>query len=52
MSLEELSEYQESIVALMAALGLGHAYEKELDKARKVSKKLEAPYSIDIIEIP
>jgi hypothetical protein len=51
MNPEDLWEYQESIVALMATVGLGRDYEKELVKAKKVSKKLASPYTIDIIEI-
>ncbi|HXW62352.1 MAG TPA: hypothetical protein VEJ45_07125 [Candidatus Acidoferrales bacterium] len=49
---EELWEYQESLMALMAAIGLGRDFGKELVIARSVSMKLASPYAIDIIEIP
>jgi hypothetical protein len=52
MSSDELWRYQERLMALMEALGLGRDYEKELDDARKLSKKLASPYTIDIVEIP
>ena len=52
MSTDQLWKYQESIIALMGALGLGRDYQKELGQARRVSKKLASPYTIDIFEIP
>ena len=45
-------KYQESLIALMRALGLGHDYGKELDFARRISKKFASPYAIEIVEIP
>ena len=52
MSTDQLWKYQESIIALMGALGLGRDYRKELGQARRVSKRLASPYAVDIIEIP
>jgi len=52
MAQEELWEYQESIAALMAAMGLGRDYARELGNARSVSIKLSSPYTIDIVEVP
>jgi len=52
MAQEELWEYQESIAALMAAMGLGRDYARELGTARSVSIKLSSPYTIDIVEVP
>jgi len=52
VSTDQLWKYQESIIALMGALGLGRDYQKELGQARRVSKKLASPYTIDIFEIP
>jgi len=52
MAQEELWEYQESIAALMAAMGLGRDYTRELGNARSVSIRLSSPYTIDIIEVP
>ena len=52
MSTDQLGQYQESIIALMGALGLGRDYGKELGQARRVSKRLSSPYAVDIIEVP
>jgi len=52
MAQEDLWEYQESIIALMAAMGLGRNFVKELGNARNVSRKLASPYTIDIVETP
>jgi len=52
MSTEALWKYQESIIALMGALGLGRDYIRELDFARRMSKKFASPYTIDIIQVP
>jgi len=52
MAQEELWEYQESIMALMAAMGLGRNFAKELGNARSVYMKLASPYTIDIVEVP
>jgi len=52
MSTDQLWNYQESIIALMGALGLGRDYQKELGQARRVSKRLASPYAIDIVEVP
>jgi len=52
MSSDELWRYQDSIIALMGALGLGRDCRKELGQARRVSKTLASPYAVDIIEIP
>jgi hypothetical protein len=52
MTPEELWKYQESIMALMGALGLGRDYGKELGFARRMSKKFVSPYTIGIIESP
>jgi len=52
MTGDQLWEYQDSIMALMRALGLGRDYGKELGRARRMSKKLASPYTIAIIEVP
>ncbi|HXW62350.1 MAG TPA: hypothetical protein VEJ45_07115 [Candidatus Acidoferrales bacterium] len=52
LSADQLWEYQDSLIALMAALGLGRSYEKELNDARKISRRLAYPFSIDVVEIP
>jgi len=52
MSEEGLWKYQESLIALMRALGLGREYWKELDFARRMSKNFASPYAIEIVEIP
>ena len=52
MDAEGLWKYQESIMALMAALGLGRDYGKELGFARRMSEKFASPYSIEIVEMP
>ena len=52
MAQEELWEYQESIAALMEAMGLGRDYARELGNARSVSIRLSSPYTIDIVEVP
>ena len=38
-------------MALMEALGLGGEYGRQLDFARKLSKKFESPYVISIVWI-
>jgi len=48
---EGLWKYQESIRALMAALGLRRDYARELDFARRMSEKFASPYTIDVIEV-
>ena len=50
-STAQLWKYQESILALMGALGLGRDYTRELDFARRMSKKFASPYRIAVIEI-
>ena len=50
MSTDQLWKYQESIIALMGALGLGCDHARELDFARRMSKKFASPYAIDIVE--
>jgi hypothetical protein len=52
ISADELWKYQESLIALMGAIGLGQNYKKELDTARRVSEKLASPYTIEVVEIP
>jgi hypothetical protein len=52
MNQEELWEYQQSLMALMAAIGLGHDFGKELGNARSASMKLASPYTIDVIDMP
>jgi hypothetical protein len=52
MGAEQLWKYQESLITLMGALGLGRDYRKELDFARRISRKFASPYTIDVIEIP
>ena len=52
MSDEGLWKYQESIIALMGALGLGRGYSRELDFAERMSRKLASPYTITIAEVP
>jgi len=52
MSTDQLWKYQESIIALMGVLGLGRDYQRELGQARRVSKQLASPYTINIFEIP
>jgi len=52
MSDEGLWKYQESLIAVMAALGLGRDYSKELGNARRMSKKFASPYAIEIVETP
>jgi hypothetical protein len=39
-------------ITVMAVMGLGRDYWKELDFATRTSKKVASPYRIDIIEIP
>ena len=51
MSAENLWKYQESLMTLMGAIGLGRDYRRELDFAKRISKKVASPYTIDIIEI-
>jgi hypothetical protein len=51
MGAEELWKYQESIIALLEALGLERDYGKELGFARRMSEKFRSPFTIDIIEI-
>jgi len=51
MGTEALWKYHESIIALMGALGLGCDHARELDFARRMSKKFASPYAIDIVEI-
>jgi len=48
---DDLWKYQESLMALMEALGLGGEYGRQLDFARKLSKKFESPYVISIVWI-
>ena len=52
VSADDLWKYQESLMALMEAIGLGRNYKKELDTARRVSEKLASPYTIEVLEIP
>jgi len=52
MSDEGLWKYQESLITLMGALGLGRDHWNELNFARRMSKKFASPYTIDIIEVP
>jgi len=52
MNTVALWNYQESLIAVMAALGLGRDYARELDFARRMSKKFASPYTINIIEVP
>jgi hypothetical protein len=52
MSTDGLWKYQESLIALMAALGLGRDYVRQLDFARRMSKKFASPYTINVIEVP
>jgi len=52
MNTEALWKYQESLIAVMAALGLGRDYARELDFARRMSKKFASPYTINIIKVP
>lgn len=52
ISADELWKYQESLIALLEAIGLGRNYKKELDTARRVSEKLTSPYTIEVVEIP
>jgi len=52
MSPEALWKYQESLIALMGALGLGRDYARELDFARRMSKKFASPYTVNVIEVP
>jgi len=52
ISADELWKYQESLIALLGAIGLGRNYKKELDTARRVSEKLASPYTIEVLEIP
>jgi len=51
MSDEGLWKYQESILALMGALGLRRAYVRELDFAERMSQKFASPYTISVIEV-
>jgi hypothetical protein len=48
MSSEGLWKYQQSLLALMAALGFGGNYTRELDFARRMSAKFASPYTIDV----
>jgi len=52
VSADDLWKYQESLIALMEAIGFGRNYKKELDSARRVSERLASPYTIEIVEIP
>ena len=52
MSDMNLWKYQESLITLMGALGLGRDHWNELNFARRMSKKFASPYTIDIIEVP
>jgi len=52
MNTVALWKYQESLLTLMGALGPNRAYLKELDFARRMSKKFGSPYTINIIEVP
>ena len=52
MSSEGLWKYQESLIALMGALGLGRDYIRELDFARRMSKKFASPHTVRVIEAP
>ena len=49
---EALWKYQESLIALMGALGLGRNYVRELDFARRMSEKFASPCTISVIEVP
>jgi hypothetical protein len=48
----QLWKYKESIIALMETLGLRRDYVKQLNFAKRMSKKFLSPYTIDIVEIP
>ena len=52
MSDDGLWKYQESLIALMGALGLGRDYSRELDFAERMSRKFASPYTITIVEVP
>jgi len=52
ISADELWKYQESLMALMEALGLKRDYKKELGNAKRVSEKLASPYTIEVVEVP
>jgi len=52
LSADELWKYQESLVSLMAAMGLGRDYQTELSAVRRVSRQLASSYTIEIVEIP
>ena len=51
MSDMNLWKYQESLLTLMATLGLGCDHWKELDFARRISKKVAASYTVGMSEI-
>jgi len=51
MSDDGLWKYQESLIALMGALGLGRDYSRELDFAQRMSRKFASPYTINVIEV-
>ena len=48
---EQLWKYQESLIALMEALGLGRDYRRQMDFARRMSKKVGSPYVISVVWI-
>jgi hypothetical protein len=52
LNAEELWKHQESLIAVMAALGLGRDYERELRMARRILRRLGSSYRIDIVESP
>jgi hypothetical protein len=49
MSDEELWEYQESLIALMAAIGLSRDYEPELSAAQRISRRLASFHRVEIV---
>ena len=51
MSDEGLWKYQESLIALMRTLGLRRDYLRELEFARKMSRKYAPHYTINVIEV-
>ena len=48
---ESLWKYHESIITLMRTLGLGRDYWNELDFAKRMSRKVASPYTIEIVEV-
>ena len=50
ISVENLWKHQESLITLMGVIGLGRDYRRELDFARRISRKVASPYTIDVVE--